>query len=101
MADVSNPATISVIDGLVRFGEVKKGLREIFVVGEGVEKVYKLPHGTHLRVHDGESVAAGDRLSFSQEDIKIRGHAIEYRVNAEDPFNNFTPAPGPVEGRMG
>jgi acetyl-CoA carboxylase biotin carboxylase subunit len=42
-------------------------------------------------------VAAGEQLSFAQEDIQIRGHAIEYRVNAEDPYNNFTPSPGPVE----
>ena len=42
-------------------------------------------------------VAAGNRLSFSQDELVIQGHAIEYRVNAENPYNNFTPAPGPVE----
>jgi len=42
-------------------------------------------------------VAAGEKLSFTQDDVVIRGHAIEYRVNAEDPYNNFTPSPGPVE----
>jgi len=42
-------------------------------------------------------VAAGKKLSFSQDDVKISGHAIEYRVNAEDPYNNFTPSPGLVE----
>jgi len=42
-------------------------------------------------------VAAGEKLSFTQDEIVIRGHAIEYRVNAEDPYNNFTPSPGPVE----
>ena len=42
-------------------------------------------------------VAAGEKLSFTQEEMVIRGHAIEYRVNAEDPYNNFTPAPGLVE----
>ncbi len=42
-------------------------------------------------------VAAGEKLSFTQDDVKIAGHAIEYRVNAEDPYNNFTPSPGPVE----
>ena len=41
-------------------------------------------------------VAAGEELSFTQEDVRVRGHAIEFRVNAEDPYNNFTPAPGPV-----
>jgi acetyl-CoA carboxylase biotin carboxylase subunit len=43
------------------------------------------------------SVAAGEKLSFTQDEMVISGHAIEYRVNAEDPYNNFTPAPGPVE----
>jgi acetyl-CoA carboxylase biotin carboxylase subunit len=42
-------------------------------------------------------VAAGEKLSFTQEEMTIKGHAIEYRVNAEDPYNNFTPAPGPVD----
>ncbi|WP_372845118.1 acetyl-CoA carboxylase biotin carboxylase subunit [Pontiella sp.] len=42
-------------------------------------------------------VAAGERLSFTQDELRITGHAIEFRVNAEDPYNNFTPSPGPVE----
>ncbi|MCB9833741.1 MAG: acetyl-CoA carboxylase biotin carboxylase subunit [Planctomycetes bacterium] len=41
-------------------------------------------------------VAAGEKLSFRQEDIKIRGHAIECRINAEDPSANFRPSPGRV-----
>lgn len=40
-------------------------------------------------------IAAGERLSFKQRDIEIRGHAIECRVNAEDPFT-FVPCPGKV-----
>jgi acetyl/propionyl-CoA carboxylase alpha subunit len=42
-------------------------------------------------------VAAGEKLSFTQDEMVIRGHAIEFRVNAENPYNNFTPAPGLVE----
>ncbi len=42
-------------------------------------------------------VAAGEKLSFTQDEMVIAGHAIEYRVNAEDPYNNFTPSPGLVE----
>ncbi|HBG49534.1 MAG TPA: acetyl-CoA carboxylase biotin carboxylase subunit [Cyanobacteria bacterium UBA9971] len=43
-------------------------------------------------------VAAGERLSFAQEDIKIQGHAIECRINAEDADKNFMPCPGQVNG---
>ena len=42
-------------------------------------------------------VAMGDKLSFSQRDIASEGHAIELRLNAEDPYRNFTPSPGLVE----
>jgi len=42
-------------------------------------------------------VAAGERLGFSQRDIEFRGHAIEFRINAEDPLRNFMPSPGHVE----
>jgi acetyl-CoA carboxylase biotin carboxylase subunit len=42
------------------------------------------------------SVGAGNRLSFSQEDIHIKGHAIECRINAEDPTQSFAPSPGRV-----
>jgi len=42
-------------------------------------------------------VAAGEPLPFTQDDVKITGHAIEFRVNAEDPYKNFTPSPGMVE----
>ncbi len=42
-------------------------------------------------------VAAGRKLSFTQEDVKARYFAIEFRVNAEDPYKNFTPSPGKVD----
>ena len=42
-------------------------------------------------------VAAGERLWFSQEDVSITGHAIEIRLNAEDPDNDFQPAPGRID----
>lgn len=42
-------------------------------------------------------VAAGDTLRFKQEDIRFNGHAIECRVNAEDPDRNFLPCPGRID----
>ena len=41
-------------------------------------------------------VAAGEPLSFTQEDIKPRGWSIEFRINAEDPYNRFMPSPGTI-----
>ena len=41
-------------------------------------------------------IAAGEPLSVSQEDVKIQGHAIECRINAENPEKNFMPCPGRI-----
>ncbi len=41
-------------------------------------------------------VAAGERLRFSQRDVEFRGHALECRINAEDPAHDFRPSPGRV-----
>jgi acetyl-CoA carboxylase biotin carboxylase subunit len=41
-------------------------------------------------------ISAGERLGFSQEDVKISGHAMECRINAEDPDNDFLPSPGVI-----
>lgn len=41
-------------------------------------------------------IAAGEPLPFRQREIKPRGHAIECRINAEDPDRNFAPCPGPI-----
>jgi acetyl-CoA carboxylase biotin carboxylase subunit len=42
-------------------------------------------------------LAAGERLSVRQEEVELRGHAIEFRINAEDPHDNFAPQTGVVE----
>ncbi|PTF38847.1 acetyl-CoA carboxylase biotin carboxylase subunit [Staphylococcus chromogenes] len=41
-------------------------------------------------------VAMGEKLPYTQEDIQINGHAIEFRINAENPYKNFMPSPGKI-----
>jgi acetyl-CoA/propionyl-CoA carboxylase biotin carboxyl carrier protein len=45
-------------------------------------------------VREQVRIAAGERLSVRQEDVRLRGHAIECRINAEDVASGFLPAPG-------
>ncbi len=47
-------------------------------------------------VKEGIRAAAGEELAYAQEDIVLRGHAIECRINAEDASKNFAPAPGKI-----
>lgn len=42
------------------------------------------------------AIAAGENIPFEQSDLSVRGHAIECRINAEDPLNNFTADPGKI-----
>ena len=42
-------------------------------------------------------IAAGEELGFDQDDVTFNGHAFEYRINAENPANNFAPTPGTLE----
>jgi acetyl-CoA/propionyl-CoA carboxylase, biotin carboxylase, biotin carboxyl carrier protein len=47
-------------------------------------------------VKEGIRAAAGEPLSYAQQDVVLRGHAIECRINAEDASKNFAPAPGRI-----
>ena len=59
------PAIISEIEGTIRFGALKRGVREVIVTSlDGkTEKSYSIPYGKHVLVHDGDHIQAGERLS--------------------------------------
>jgi DNA-directed RNA polymerase subunit beta' len=56
-------AVIAEINGLVKYGEVTKGMRKLYIVGDdGVQKEYSIPRGVHINVQEGERVRSGDPL---------------------------------------
>ncbi len=83
-----DPAVITEIDGAVSFGAIKRGKREVFVTPkQGQRRKYDVPVGKHMRVHQGDQVRAGDRLSegpINPHDIlQIKGSRAvqEYLLN--------------------
>ncbi|BBG22934.1 acetyl-CoA carboxylase biotin carboxylase subunit [Sulfuracidifex tepidarius] len=101
------------IDASVRFGKrigyFALGTME-FAYSDVTKDLYFLELNKRLQVEHGITelitgidlvklqirLVAGEHLPFTQEELKIRGHAIEYRINAEDPLNNFTGSSGYV-----
>jgi acetyl-CoA carboxylase biotin carboxylase subunit len=75
-------------DGVLRFMEMNTRLQVEHCVSE-------MRSGFDL-VHEQIRVAAGHPLSRTQDEIELRGHAIECRINAEDPSDGFRPAPGTI-----
>lgn len=75
-------------DGTLRFMEMNTRLQVEHCVSE-------VRSGLDL-VKAQIQVAAGHRLPWTQSDVNLRGHAIECRINAEDPTDGFRPAPGTI-----
>ncbi|MFA3782825.1 DNA-directed RNA polymerase subunit beta' [Melioribacteraceae bacterium 4301-Me] len=84
-----DPAIVSEIEGIVKFGARKKGSREIIVVSldGSIEKVYNVPYGKHILVQEGDEIPAGEKITDGPIDphdiLKIKGpNAVqEYLVN--------------------
>ncbi|PSQ59565.1 carbamoyl phosphate synthase [Halobacteriales archaeon SW_7_71_33] len=88
------------------------GTVEFLVVGEGEDQqFYFMEVNTRIQVEHTATemvtgvdivkwqlrVAAGQEITFSQDDVEADGHAVEYRINAENPAREFSPTPGPLE----
>jgi len=80
-------AVVTEIDGVIKFGPIKRGIRELIVESETETKNYSVPYGKHILVHENDFVEAGDRLtdgSIAPQDIltiKGPGKVQEYLVN--------------------
>jgi DNA-directed RNA polymerase subunit beta' len=84
----SNPAVMTEINGTVKFGETRRGIRKIHVIGaDGDDRSYSIPYGKHVIVHEGDFIYAGASLcegAISPNDIlRVLGPSavVEYLVN--------------------
>jgi acetyl-CoA carboxylase biotin carboxylase subunit len=82
-----------------------------YLVDEGAENFYFMEMNTRIQVEhpiteevmgcelikEQIRVAAGEPLSSHVRDVRPRGHSIECRINAEDPYNDFAPSPGTID----
>src|SRR5439155_11217265 len=83
------PAVITEIDGIVRYGEVVKGKRQIIVADDetGESREYEVPKGVHINIQEGERVRAGDPLIDGARDphdnLRVKGKEDlqQYLVN--------------------
>jgi acetyl-CoA/propionyl-CoA carboxylase, biotin carboxylase, biotin carboxyl carrier protein len=86
------------IEGLLAAGEGGAGEYFFLEMNTRVQVehcVTEMTTGVDI-VKEGIRAAAGEELSYRQQDVALRGHAIECRINAEDASKNFAPAPGRI-----
>ena len=88
-----NYAGAGTVEGLLQDGEYF--FLEMNTRVQVEHPVTELVTGVDI-VKEGIRVAAGEPLSISQDEVELRGHAIECRINAEDASKNFAPAPGTI-----
>jgi acetyl-CoA carboxylase biotin carboxylase subunit len=91
-ANYTNAGTVEFIvdnDGNFFFLEVNKRIQVEHPITEEVTGIDLVRYQIQL--------AMGEPLRISQGDVQVKGHAIECRINAEDPFDDFRPSPGRIE----
>lgn len=99
------------VKGVKGIGYVGAGTIE-FLYDQDAKQFYFIEMNTRIQVEHPISemisgvdivkyqilAAMGEKLPFTQQDLKLNGHCIECRINAEDPDNNFMPNPGKIKG---
>jgi acetyl-CoA carboxylase, biotin carboxylase subunit len=99
-----------VLKGMKSIGYISCGTIE-FLLDEKTNNFYFMEMNTRIQVEHPVTemvtgidlikeqirVASGEKLKFQQDDLQVRGAAIECRINAEDPDNNFMPCPGRID----